>query len=404
MFSIRKYLAHANKEKSSIIFSISDKKRLKLPSAISIETKYWDSKLQRVKTAHPNSFNLNYILDQKFKFLNELCAEHYKNYNELNFDELKHSIKKFNNNESEKSITLINLIDEYLKERKIEINLKESSATVYKSFKNTVIKFELLTKKEVLVDQIEKTFQLEFKDYLSKIGNSDNTIKSKFIILNTLLNYAYDKKYINNQEYKKFKIKGHKTDSVILTDDDIKKIHAYETNRRTQIDIRIKFLIQIYTGLRLSDLMRLTDDKIDLKNKIITIITKKPNKEIVIPISKKLTKILENINVSNLIKDHGASHYNSKLKRLLRDAGLTETVVITEFKNNIQIEHKLPKYEVISSHTARRTFITKLIQSGLSPSEIMIITGHNSRSSLDKYIRIPDSDAIKAVRNKIDSW
>jgi integrase len=333
-----------------------------------------------------------------------LCAEHYKNYNELKFDELKHSIKKFNNNESEKSITLINLIDEYLKERKIEINLKESSATVYKSFKNTVIKFELLTKKEILVDQIEKAFQLEFKDYLSKIGNSDNTIQSKFIILNTLLNYAYDKKYINNQDYKKFKIKGHKTDSIILTDEDIRKIHNYKPTRKTQIDIKNKFLIQIYTGLRLSDLMRLTDDKIDLKNRIIRLITLKTNKEIAIPIGKKLLQILKENNVSNFIKDHGASHYNSKLKRFLRDAGLTDTVVITDFRNNIQLEEKLPKYKVISSHTARRTFITRLILDRITPSEIMKITGHTSRASFDKYIRISDSDAINAVRSKVDRW
>ena len=150
--------------------------------------------------------------------------------------------------------------------------------------------------------------------------------------------------------------------------------------------------------------MRLTDDKIDLNNKVIKIITLKTNKEIVIPISDKLMEVLKIFKVSSFVKDKNAFQYNSKLKRFLRDAGIIQPIVITRFRNSIQEEIKLPKYSFMSSHTARRTFITKLVQDGVPPSEIMKITGHTSRSSFDKYILIEDSEAIDTIRNKLNSW
>lgn len=61
-----------------------------------------------------------------------------------------------------------------------------------------------------------------------------------------------------------------------------------------------------------------------------------------------------------------------------------------------------PKYELISSHTARRTFITRLIQRGVSPSEIMQITGHSSRDVFDKYIRIANVEAVSNVKKKLN--
>jgi predicted transcriptional regulator len=56
----------------------------------------------------------------------------------------------------------------------------------------------------------------------------------------------------------------------------------------------------------------------------------------------------------------------------------------------------------ISSHTACRTFITRLLKKGLIPEQIMIITGDRNRRSFDEYVKITQSDAIDSVRNAME--
>ena len=59
---------------------------------------------------------------------------------------------------------------------------------------------------------------------------------------------------------------------------------------------------------------------------------------------------------------------------------------------------KKPLYEVVSSHTGRRTFIMGLINKGLGYKEIMTFTGHTDVKSLMKYISFSEG-SIEKGRN-----
>jgi TonB-linked SusC/RagA family outer membrane protein len=55
------------------------------------------------------------------------------------------------------------------------------------------------------------------------------------------------------------------------------------------------------------------------------------------------------------------------------------------FRNNLEVKYE-PKWKLIGSHTARRTFSTNNVLRGLKTSEIRRATGHKSESSFEKYI------------------
>ena len=61
-----------------------------------------------------------------------------------------------------------------------------------------------------------------------------------------------------------------------------------------------------------------------------------------------------------------------------------------------------PKYELISSHTSRRSGATNLYKLGvLSNMEMRSITGHQSEKVFEKYIRVGLSEQAQIVGDKI---
>lgn len=63
---------------------------------------------------------------------------------------------------------------------------------------------------------------------------------------------------------------------------------------------------------------------------------------------------------------------------------------MVKYKGNERIETTYKKYEVIGTHTARRTFISLSLQKGMKPDVIMAITGHTTYRMMQKYLKIAD--------------
>ena len=75
---------------------------------------------------------------------------------------------------------------------------------------------------------------------------------------------------------------------------------------------------------------------------------------------------------------------------------------LVRFSGSRRITETRPKYEIISSHTARRTGITLLILKGIPLSIIMKISGHKKIETLMKYARITSDEAVEIVRGVLD--
>ena len=57
-------------------------------------------------------------------------------------------------------------------------------------------------------------------------------------------------------------------------------------------------------------------------------------------------------------------------------------------------EERHPKWELVGTHTGRRTFIVNALSLGIPPNVVMKWTGHNDYKAMRPYIDIVDS--IKA--------
>lgn len=143
------------------------------------------------------------------------------------------------------------------------------------------------------------------------------------------------------------------------------------------------FLIGCYTGLRVSDFSRLREAHV---GRHISIKTTKTGANIVIPIHPVVREIIEKgFDLSTSISDQ---KLNDHIKELCRLAGFTEEIMVNKNIGGKNMELIVPKYKLISSHTARRSFATNAYKAGVPTIAIMKITGHTKESTFLKYIRV----------------
>ena len=69
---------------------------------------------------------------------------------------------------------------------------------------------------------------------------------------------------------------------------------------------------------------------------------------------------------------------------------MTEKVTFVEYSGGKAKEISKMKYELITNHTARKTFITNSIMLGMNTKTIKDITGHKKDSVFIKYVKISE--------------
>lgn len=153
------------------------------------------------------------------------------------------------------------------------------------------------------------------------------------------------------------------------------------------------FLFQCFTGLRHSDLKRLRRQ--DIKAGAIEIITQKTSEKIIIELNQFSREILEKY--SGIPFENGLAlpvmsnqKMNYYLKILCKEAGLNNTYTDVYYTGGKRFEETKPKWEIMGTHTARRTFVVTALALGIDPLVVMEWTGHADMKAMKPYIAIVD--------------
>ena len=89
---------------------------------------------------------------------------------------------------------------------------------------------------------------------------------------------------------------------------------------------------------------------------------------------------------------------NRALKELCRLAGIDEEIRVTTYKGNERHDEVHPKWELVGTHTGRRTFIVNALSMGIPPNIVMKWTGHSDYKAMKPYIDIIDSFKADAMK------
>ena len=149
--------------------------------------------------------------------------------------------------------------------------------------------------------------------------------------------------------------------------------------------VRDLFIVGAYTGLRFSDLTNIRPENI--RNGMISIEQHKTDGKVVIPCHKIVTSILNKYN-GTLPRSVLNQKMNDYIKEVCQLVGLDELVTKSITKGGKRIINSHKKYEIISTHTARRSFATNAYKKGVPTITIMKITGHCTEKAFLKYIKL----------------
>jgi integrase len=247
-------------------------------------------------------------------------------------------------------------------------------------------------------DKITIDWYFDFIDYCNKKNLSHNYIGKHIKTLKTFLSSAIEQNLTKNDSYKKFKVLKEESDNIYLTIDeltDLWKVDLSKDKRKEQA--RDLFLIGAFTGLRVSDYNNLTYRNISEINgtRLLKVKAKKTGRVVAIPLHPIVDAILLKNN-GKPPKNMPEQKLNLKIKEVCEDVGIDgiESTEIT--RGGLKVIEKKYRYELVKSHTARRSFCSNAYLSGMSSLDIMSISGHNTETAFMKYIKVtPEQVAIK---------
>ena len=343
------------------------------------------------------------LLECKNK-LEELINNYLMNSSQIDRDKLDQDWKDFLSNGTKVDLLTFNL-RKLLDSKRLSVGNGRALPSYELVYKN-VADFDALRNQPTHISDLNAGWMDAFSGYLVGNNYSNNTINKKLSTLKTMLRLLKrnDKDIKDNCLDYRFSQKSYNSPKPIITQEEFERL----LNLKVDWSLRptlVLFLIGCLTGLRYSDLIRLTKDYIKGKEydgevfTFLEIITKKTQTLVIQDItnSEILMNLLEekfrrNIKVS-------CKTANIHIKEICKIAKIDSLFESYRNEGTGKVHFKKPKYELISTHTARRSYINNLIIKGVDSELIMDLTGITSNTTFKTYQHLSKSDIRKRLIN-----
>lgn len=308
-------------------------------------------------------------------------------------------------------VTLLQYFDHYIKDlpnRTHEITGRKLSKAMPVKYGAIKKLFEAFCEAEGRVydfEDIDKAFFDRFVAYmLNEKKYATNTYGRAIKFLKTILNKATEQGINTSSAYQTaLKTNAHEdVESIYLNENELKKIYDLDLSIRPGLDkVRDLFLIGCNTGLRFSDYTTINPEDIDIKEKRLRVLAQKTNSKVVIPLSPIVIEILQKYNY-NLPKSISNQKFNEALKVIAEAAELNENTVTNITKGGVTQTKVQPKFNLVTSHVARRSFATNAVKRGIEPILVMAITGHKTEKEFLKYIKLSNEEKADLFAKRLN--
>jgi integrase len=378
-----------------------DRNKLLLNTHEKVDTKYWDKKTHRANIRKAKDPRLKGELNLLNRFLSSYEGKIHsirlkmKTENpSIEFSEIENQIKiEF----GKKSNTFYDIYNQFIIAKGAIVG--KETIQKHKRLKTILGDFEKDTGYKVNFNSINKLFEDKFFSYLIEDKEMLNSTAHKTIsFLKTFLIWAYDRKLNPNRDFRSFKGKTYENEVIFLTEEELMTLYNFKLDDDRLARVRDVFVFQCFTGPRYSDILSLKKE--DIRAGTWNLRQQKTRNITQIPLNKYAISILAKY-PDNKLPVISNQKMNNYIKELCELAGIDETITIVKYRGNKRIEETKKKFEIIGTHTARRTFITLSLRKGMKPEVIMKITGHKSYKMFQKYLKIADDHTRKEM---FEAW
>ena len=416
---VKFYLATPRRERSAIIISVTfNGRQYKRTTKESTLVRFWNQDRQRVRVSRENR-SANQVNEMLIRWQNAAAKAVLKFKQTVDIpspgdffsavDNEFYSENGFVSSVAREPEQICFYID-YLRQYIERYRNVRSEITVkhYQTVLNKLEAFEKRTHHRLTFSDIDINFYNQFRVWVYDQGYSDNYFGSLIKIIKQAYREARDVDHLhdlNGTAHKGFITVAKEADPIFLTVDELLRLHRLKLTEKLVVEewpdlcgqnaikrristcelVKNRFLIGAFSGLRVSDFSRLGEMNI-VENRIV-LRTRKTDTQIVVPIHPVIRDILESgFDLSLTISDQ---KMNSYIKVLVKMAKIDGKVAIREHRGGAVHERCTEKYNLVSTHTARRSFATNLLKAKDVPlAAISKALGHSKITTTMRYLRV----------------
>lgn len=445
IYKVRKKLSPRSEEEVNISLRITESNRVDytITTPFVIPYRFWDNKVGGIKDGIVTNDKAVYdrltLLNSRLNTIKKFLYEELFRRESFTKEDVKQLLAEAENStsqselvvlEEEKKITLPDYVDKLISRMKRGSKRiggeKYTKGTIkaWTSFAKLIREFYADFKqrngRDLEWEDFNKDGFTEFLDYMERSGYLPASINKYVIDLNASITLAGEEGVledliIRKRCPRKTVRKDDQTIKVYLTEDELQALYEMPLEEGTEkCMVRDIFLCGAYTGQRISDYNNLSPKNFKKSPKgydLVVLTQEKTHTTVVIPVlnhnlltiaSKyefKLPRVVEQV-LNRYIKD-----ILKELSETVPSLGEKYATVLTMKDRDVEEAYKKshdgkelferndegtpmrPKYELVSSHTARRSCITNLyLQGRFTNEQIMSISGHKSENTFKSYI------------------
>jgi integrase len=370
-----------------------------------VKTTLKNWKNQRIKPNHrgePYNFHIefNKVLDEYEQKVKRIYRQALLNNIKLNKEYILDRLDNDGYENNNFSPNFFKSFYEYIETNRSTKTL--STTKKYITTLNFIKDFENETNYKVTFDSLNIEFYEKFRDYAFEKRNTLNNYFGKIIAgIKTFMNWSFERGYHQNLEYKKFKAIQNNIEVIYLTKDELMELYNFPFESKRLEHVRDFYCFGCFTGLRFSDIKQLRSSNV-YEDYIKLNIQKTKTIDHIIPLNKFAKAILTKYKETlyEPLPTISGQKFNQYIKECCKIIGLNTPVNITRYIGNRRIDKVLPKYELITSHTARKTFVTNSLVLGMKEMVVKNITGHKDDKSFRKYVEIAEN----FKKEEMDIW
>ena len=367
---------------------------------IKIAETNWNKNKERIKSNYSNAFEINKRLDL-------ICNTIEKIYYDLINNDIPISVSVLSEKFDEKinGVSRRTTFFEYANEFVENCKTSKTKETVsaYRCTINSLKEFQIYYRRRLDWNNFDHKFYNDYQAFQYNIkGNSPNLFGNRISQIKAILNQSIKLGVNKYQMFKDYKVLRTKSKKEYLNEEEIQLLLDLDLSDNKRLKrVRDIFLVCCYTGVRFSEYKNLKQENIELgeNGKSINYYSKK---------TKKYINTICNDNALELLKKYkfdlpniSGQKYNKYIKEICDLVGIDSVITVHTYKSGKAVTYQKKKFELISSHTARRSFVTNLYKRNVSISQIMVATGHTKEDTLSNYIQDSAIESIDLIHQTL---
>lgn len=383
-----------DKNKATLISAVFryDNQRLVYTTQHKIPLKYWILKEQKPRSSYPFYQDVKKDLEA----INNAILKIYSETKEspLSIDDFKKRLDiVLGRVKIEPETNTVDFIDYLISHIELLKSGNDKNSRTSQKYGTLLLNLQKFRSGKLPFEAIDMKFKNDFIKwrYEETRASSQNTINKDMECIKNVLKRSYKDKLHTNDIFKDddFSESRVKTSIFALNESEVNRLDDFDFSDNQRLErVRDWFLISCWSALRWSDFSILNPEHIikDGEDFYLNKFNEKTNKEVFVPIDKRLYEMLEKYNFKSTSISN--QKFNDYLKEVFKAVGITDEINIRESIKGAMKDTPYPKCDIVSAHDGRRTWASINYLKGYPIGLLMQVTGHEKEETFLSYVGV----------------